>query len=106
MGQPKSKTSSIYEKIERYPIELIDFLYIDNQRLDSYISQIDTGVIRNISKTNGLNRGNSVTADMGINAGVRASYSYKSDYSLSEIAAESNDTLVVTPVAIFRELHM
>ena len=45
---------------------LIDFLYVDNERVDSLISQLRNGTLRSVTKTIGTSEGSSVSAQGGI----------------------------------------
>ena len=41
--------------------DLIDFLYIDKERIDSFISQLRNGTLRSVTKTIGTSEGSSLS---------------------------------------------
>lgn len=45
---------------------LIDFLYIDKGKVDSFLSQIQKGALRSVKKTNDITRGSSFSGEGGI----------------------------------------
>lgn len=65
MGQSKTSNAQYGESVQVEP-ELIDFLYIDDARVDSYISQIKNGTLRSVSTTNATLQGSSRSAGIGL----------------------------------------
>lgn len=57
MGQENKTGISISE-----PAKVIDFLYVDKERCDSFISQLRNGTLRSVTKTLGTNEGSSYFA--------------------------------------------
>lgn len=67
---------------------LIDFLYVDKERVDSLISQIRSGTLRSVTKTINASEGSSFSAKLGISGtGGELKKSQESD----EAAAEQYD---------------
>lgn len=73
MGKTNLNEQQSSEPIQIKP-ELVDFLYIDSERVDSFISQTKNGTLRSISKTNAASQGSStntgLTADIKILKGT------------------------------------
>lgn len=69
MGKNNTSKSQSSESIQIKP-ELVDFLYIDTERVDSYISQIKNGTLRSISKTNSTLQGSSNNAGISVDVKV------------------------------------
>lgn len=61
MGQHEASAIEVSQE-ERGNIELIDFLYLDVGRLDSYISQMQMGTLTGVSKTIGVQTNSSPLA--------------------------------------------
>lgn len=82
MGQ-KDETKPILSESQT----LIDFLYIDNERVDSLISQLRQGTLRSVTKTIGASEGSSVSA--GLTAPILGTYEHKNQSN--ETASEKYD---------------
>ena len=63
MGEENKAQSELFESQT-----LIDFLYIDNERVDSLISQLRQGTLRSVTKTIGASEGSSASG--GVNAPI------------------------------------
>ena len=61
MGNEKTGEPIISEKEK-----LIDFLYIDQEKIDSFLSQIQKGALRSVKKTNGVTQGSSISGEASI----------------------------------------
>lgn len=68
MGKDNLDQQQPSEPIQIKP-ELVDFLYIDSERVDSFISQIKNGTLRSVSKTNATLQGSSSNA--GVEANIK-----------------------------------
>ncbi len=56
MGKENQTQSEFFENSS-----LIDFLYVDNERVDSLISQLRNGTLRSVTKTIGTSEGSSIS---------------------------------------------
>ena len=80
MGEENKAQSELFESKT-----LIDFLYIDNERIDSLISQLNHGTLRSVVKTMGTSEGSSASG--GVNAPIsgKIEHSNLSNETASEI---------------------
>lgn len=69
MGKDNLNEQQLSESIQTKP-ELVDFLYIDSERVDSFISQLKNGTLRSVSKTNATLQGSSDSAKFGFDAKI------------------------------------
>lgn len=106
MGQSKQNPSKVFGEIPANNIQLVDFLYLDIPRLDSYISQIQNGTLRSVSKTIGTNQGSSVLGTVGVNIGVNANVNYKSNETSTENATENYDPFHSRFIELFNALNL
>lgn len=83
MGQKDKTKSSIPETTQ-----ILDFLYIDKERADSFISQLRNGTLRSVTKTTGTSESSSIS--MKGNAAV-VNGEYKHDQKTDANAAEQYD---------------
>lgn len=67
MGQTNDNQHQSSESIQT-KTELVDFLYIDLQRVDSFVSQLKNGTLRSVSKTNSTLQGSSNTGKLTVDA--------------------------------------
>lgn len=65
---------------------LIDFLYIDKERVDSFISQLKNGTLRSVTKTIGITEGSSMSANGNI--GIASGKIMSKDKSKEKSAEE------------------
>lgn len=103
MGQEASNQINILTEDE---LQLVDFIYLDVPRLDSYISQIQNGTLRSVTKTVGTNQGSSFNSKTGISAGVKAEISYGSNETSTENATESYDPFHSKFIDLFNRLNL
>lgn len=68
---------------------LIDFLYVDEARVDSLISQLRNGTLRSVTKTVGTSEGSSVSGKAGMPPLLGGQYLHKTE--TDESAAENYD---------------
>ena len=69
MGQTNDNQQQSSEPIQT-KAELVDFLYIDSQRVDSFISQLKNRTLRSVSKTNATLQGSSNSSEITVDAKV------------------------------------
>lgn len=61
MGNQASTEFNLSEKTT-----LIDFLYIDKEKVDSFLSQIQKGALRSVKKTNDITQGSSLSGEVSV----------------------------------------
>ncbi|WP_427112958.1 DUF6414 family protein [Megasphaera sueciensis] len=83
MGKEDKTGSELFEDST-----LIDFLYVDKERVDSLISQIRNGTLRSVTKTTGTSEGSSISGNGSV--GV-VSGKYFSDNKSNEKSEEYYD---------------
>lgn len=89
-GIPKAKT-------------IIDFLYVDKERADSYISQLRQGTLRSVTKTLATDEGSSFSAKGNT---VVVNGEYKKDTKTSENAAEQYDPYHSHLIQLLEDLNI
>jgi hypothetical protein len=67
MGAKDKKQSILSEASS-----LIDFLYVDKERVDSFISQTRNGTLRSVTKSIGTSEGSAVSCKVGVPAIAKA----------------------------------
>lgn len=83
MGQEIRTKASISESTK-----IIDFLYVDKERCDSFISQLCNGTLRSVTRTSGTDEGSSYSAK---GSAALASGEYKHEQKSISNAAEQYD---------------
>lgn len=81
---------------------LIDFLYIDESRVDSLISQLRNGTLRSVTKTVGITEGSSVSGKLGVPSVLGGQYIHKN--KSDEAAAENYDPYHNKIIQLLRDL--
>lgn len=76
----ESKAESGFSEAEA----LVDFLYIDKERIDSFISQTRHGTLRTVVKKTGASQGSSLAAGVGAIAKGEIKHEGKTDNSAEE----------------------
>lgn len=74
MNRLRKAIYEVDEVFQRKPL-LIDFLYIDEERIDSYMSQIKMGTLRSVSRTVGTSEGSFYNFSAGFDVKVAVSKS-------------------------------
>lgn len=98
MGQEDGTDVEFSEKSS-----LIDFLYVDKERIDSLISQIRNGTLRSVTKTIGTSEGSSMSAKL--NTGI-INGSYENDNKDNASAAERYDPYHSQLINLLNDLNL
>lgn len=90
----ESKTNQEVDTIEQIP--LIDILYKDTYRVDSFIAQITSGVLRSMKHQHGTTQGSTTSIEGGIPTFAKGGASgNKSDSKSIEELAEPHDNAIL-----------
>ncbi|MDY2965195.1 MAG: hypothetical protein SOR58_03235 [Megasphaera massiliensis] len=98
MGQENKTRSELSESSS-----LIDFLYVDNDRVDSLISQLRNGTLRSVTKTLGTSEGSAISGKGTIEV---ISGQYSSKNKSKEEASEQYDPYHSRLITLLNDLRI
>lgn len=105
MGQHEASAIEVSQE-ERGNIELIDFLYLDVGRLDSYISQMQMGTLTGVSKTIGVQTNSSNSYETGVKTALVGTFNSLESEQAIKSSTESYDPLHSKFIELFNRLDL